>query len=479
MVTTQSFVGRGAATSVAEAAPGVGEAERVGERVNGDVVAGQGPTEAPPWRTMVRWIVLHPDRDAVLVIDGGALPSAELSSAVWLGDAPALTGALAELGVDAVLLGCCDLRDDPQTRVQHLTMMALPRPGSVDAPPGTRWVEHEEVGEVRTGRPAWEARSWFPATDAWLRDQLARLGRPVIGRTEQQRSWELSSVLRAPTAAGPVWLKASAGSSLFAEEGGVMALLADWFPEQVPPPLAWDPARRLLVLDELGPPLGHHAAIEVQEQVLVDFARLQAVTAERLDGLWAVGLADRAPDRLADQAAGWFSDLDATLELPGLDPQTWLTAEESMVLRAALPRVLTLCRELAAGPLPLTLLHGDLHMNNVAAGPRRPVFFDWTDACVGHPFFDLITVAHGAIPLPGASSNESRTRLRDAYLSAWTDYGSPEQLKEIWRAVEVVGPLHHAVSYRAIAAACAAPVDQEMGPATAGWLRSVITALQT
>ncbi len=129
--------------------------------------------------------------------------------------------------------------------------------------------------------------------------------------------------------------------------------------------------------------------------------------------------------------------------------------------------------------MPLTLLHGDLHMNNVAAGPTRPLFFDWTDACVGHPFFDLVTVVHGPIPLAGASPDESRTRLRDAHLSAWTDYGSPEQLMDIWRAVEVVGALHHAVSYRANAAGCAAPVDQDMGPATAGWLRSVITALQS
>ena len=70
-----------------------------------------------------------------------ALPSAELSSAVWLGDAPALTGALAELGVEGVLLGCRELLDDPLTRVQHLTMVATPRLESAEAPPGTRWVE--------------------------------------------------------------------------------------------------------------------------------------------------------------------------------------------------------------------------------------------------------------------------------------------------------------------------------------------------
>ena len=304
--------------------------------VDAEVAVGQGAVEAPPWRTEVSWIVLHPNRNAVLVIDGGrppVLPSTELPGGIWLGDAPVFTGALAELGVDAVLLGCRDLLDDQHARVQHLTMVATPRPGSVSTPTATRWVEHDEVrslvpaevGEVRTGRPPWEAPSWFPATDSWLRERLARLGRPVTGRVEQRRSWELSSLLRAPTAAGPVWLKASAGSSLFTEEGGVMALLAEWFPEQVPAPLAWDRDRRLVLLDEFGPRLGHDAPIETQEQVLVDFARLQQATAERLSALWAVGLADRGPDRLAEQAAAWLSDLDATVELPGLDPKTWLT----------------------------------------------------------------------------------------------------------------------------------------------------------
>jgi aminoglycoside/choline kinase family phosphotransferase len=115
----------------------------------------------------------------------------------------------------------------------------------------------------------------------------------------------------------------------------------------------------------------------------------------------------------------------------------------------------------------------------VAAGRKRPLFFDWTDACIGHPFFDLITALQGPHPLAGAIPDETRIRLRDAYLSAWADYGSPDRLTETWRAVEVIGALHHAVSYRAIAAACAPPVDQDMSSATAGWLRSVITALQT
>jgi Phosphotransferase enzyme family len=436
------------------------------------------------WQTEVSWIVLDPDRAAVLVTDGPepvGLPSTTLSGRTWLGDAPVLTAALAELGLDAVMLGCRDVVEDHSNQVQRLTVLATLRPGPVATPMGTRWAHRDDLPDpvpagietVRAGRPPWEAPDWFPATETWLRDQLAARGRTVTGRVEQSRCWELSSVLRAPATGGPVWLKASAGSSLFTDEGALMALLADWFPAHVRAPLAWDDDRRLVLMEDFGPILGWDAPIEIQEQVLADFARLQAETAERLPALRAVGLADRTPSRLAEQAAAWFPDLDSTARLPGLDPQTWLTKEETAALQAALPRLLELCEELATGPAPITLLHGDLHMNNVAAEPtlpRPPVLFDWTDSSIGHPFFDLITALHG----PEAD----RIRLREAYVSAWADYGSPDRLAEAWRAVAILGPLHHAISYRAIAAGCAPPVDSDMASGTAHWLRSVLAALR-
>ena len=68
---------------------------------------------------------------------------------------PLLTGALAEIGLDAVLLGCHDLVEDPHSRVQHLTMVATPRPGAVTAPPATRWAGLDEVSSLV---PAWTTR---------------------------------------------------------------------------------------------------------------------------------------------------------------------------------------------------------------------------------------------------------------------------------------------------------------------------------
>lgn len=119
-----------------------------------------------PWRTEISWVVLHSDRAAVLVEDRPvALPSSALSDRTWLGDAPVLTGALAELGLDAVMLGCRDLVEDRHTQMQRLTVVATLRPGFVPTPSGTRWAARDEVPElvpagietVRAGRPPWEA----------------------------------------------------------------------------------------------------------------------------------------------------------------------------------------------------------------------------------------------------------------------------------------------------------------------------------
>jgi hypothetical protein len=87
------------------------------------------------------------------------------------------------------------------------------------------------------GRP-WAARGWFAEAERWLGGAMAGIGRPLTGPVEQAQVWDLSCVLRAPTAAGAVWFKSAAASPLFVNEGVVMAELAGLFPDRVPAPLA-------------------------------------------------------------------------------------------------------------------------------------------------------------------------------------------------------------------------------------------------
>jgi hypothetical protein len=454
------------------------------------------------WRARIRWVVVHPDREAVLVArrDGAVrLPEAEQPGQVWTADpAEVLPGLRDLLGADAVLLRCLEEDEDPAARVQRATLVAVPRavPALVD---GLEWAGPAELaaggdgdaalaarvaGELATGgtgvagRP-WAARGWFAEAERWLGEATAAIGRPLTGPVTQVRAWELSCILRAPTASGDVWFKTNAALPLFINEGVVLTTLAELFGDRVPAPLAVDAERGWMVVDDHGEEVGWSASLEVVEEVARSYARMQVEAAGQTDRLLAGGCHDRRLDRLAAQAEGWLPQVEATGGLPGIDDGTWLSAGELAAVRAALPQVLDCCAELAGFAVPPSIVHGDLHLDNVARGPGGYRFFDWTDACVAHPFLDLVTIRRGTSFAEDEAGSEAelRARLRAAYLPAWAAFEPPERLDRAYRLAAPLGALHQAVSYTSIVASQQPPIDVHMGQSTAWWLRRMLAGL--
>jgi hypothetical protein len=453
------------------------------------------------WRARIRWVVVHPGRDMVLVArpDGVVrLPETELPGRVWTADPSEVLPGLRELlGADAVLLRCLDEDTDDAARVQRATLVAVPR-GLPALPDTMAWAGAGELaggdgdaavaarvaselgtgGTGVTGRP-WADRGWFDLAEAWLLETMAALGRPVTGPPAQVRAWELSCVLRAPTAGGDVWFKTNATLPLFVNEGVVLGTLSELFGDRVPVPVAVDPERGWMVLDDVGPELGWEAPLEVVEEVASSFARLQVEAAGQTGRLLAGGCNDRRLGRLAAQAEAWLPDLEATGDLPGIDDATWLSGDEQAVLQAALPQLRACCEELAGLAVPPSLVHGDLHLGNVARGPGGYRFFDWTDACVAHPFLDLATIRRGTSFAEGEDQRERelRERLVAAYLPEWAAFEAPERLARAVRLATPLGALHQAVSYRSIVASQQPPIDVHMRQSTAWWLRQVLAGL--
>ena len=457
------------------------------------------------WRARIRWVVVHPDLPEVLLArrDGGlALPEAERPGQVWIGDPGEVMAPLRELlGGDAVLLRCLEEAEDPSTRTQRVTVLAAAR--TLGAPPkGTAWLGRADLtadptgldgtdpslalaarvaADLEDGRPPaglqpWAARGWHAQAEDWLAAEMERLGRPLTGPVEQIRVWELSCVLRAPTTAGDVWFKTSIAAPLFVNEGVVMRALARLFPDNVPAPLAVDPERGWMVLAGFDAKLGWDAPLEVVEAVARTFAGMQAEAAGHVDLLLAAGCHDRRLDRLAARAEAWLPEVGADGRLPAMDTATWLSEEEAAALAAAVPRIRACCEELAALAVPSSLVHGDLHLANVAEGPRGPLLFDWTDACVAHPFLDLATIRRGTGEVDVAEE-ELRARLRAAYLPAWSSFESPERLARAWELAVPLGALHQAISYRSLVASLQPPIDLHMARSTAWWLRQVLAEL--
>ena len=300
-----------------------------------------------------------------------------------------------------------------------------------------------------TGVTDWRDPAWRDAALRWAADRLAEHGRAPSGRPEQVHVRPWSTAIRIPVEDGAaVWLKSVGAGS--AQEPVLADALGRWVPGQVLVPLAVEPARRLLLLPDGGATLrqvGGGRIVEAWEAVLAGYARLQIALVPHAADMIDLGVPDNRPEQLPGLVARLLADDDALLagRPDGIDP----------VLRSRLVEGLgdyaELCADLAAGPVPATLQHDDLHDANVFVVGNGHRFFDWGDASVSHPFLSLLValrMAARALDLPAGSP--VMLRLRDAYLQPWRAWAETPVLHELVDLALQVAPLERALTWHRI-----------------------------
>jgi aminoglycoside phosphotransferase (APT) family kinase protein len=120
-----------------------------------------------------------------------------------------------------------------------------------------------------------------------------------------------------------------------------------------------------------------------------------------------------------------------------------LTAEECQKLKEIAPKLRVLIAELMTLSIPHALLHGDLHAGNVILRENSFLYFDWTDAAISHPYFDMIHIFM-------EEEETKRTTLQEAYLFAWEENYPKAEVRRAWELAGILYGLYHAVSYRFI-----------------------------
>ena len=395
---------------------------------------------------------------------------------LWIAKADAIGDAFERrLGTRPWLLR--QLRHDDDEAVLELELIDR----SWTPPPHGRWAGRGELDRLRlddedrrlleeyldgleavapSGRPPWALPGWREQVLGWVTQEVARLGHR-LERVEQLKQWSISAVLLVHTDGPLLYLKAPARLPLFVEEGRVTATLAELFPGSVPAPLAVHPEEGWFLLPDLGEPIGWDALHEIRAAMLRHFAGLQRRSVTLVDELLAAGCLDRRLPVLEAQLDPLFGDPVAVRRL---EPA------EAAALRRRAPALKDACRRLDALGLPATLVHGDLHLGNVARQDGELVYFDWTDACVAHPFIDLLM-------LQWEQDETNRAALLDAYLAAWEGALPAEQLREAAALAAVVIPLHHAVSYHTIVTGLEPSSKSELD-ATHRFLREALEKLQ-
>jgi hypothetical protein len=315
-----------------------------------------------------------------------------------------------------------------------------------------------ERGHVPAERPPWARPGWLMEARTWIEQEATRLGHVVVG-VHQVKHWSISSVLKVDTDGPELFFKVPARLPLFVDEANVTARLAERFPDHVPAPLSIEPERGWLLLPRFDELFTWAAPLDLRLESLRRFAVLQRRTSELTDELLGDGCLDRRLQVLESQIDPLVNDPEA---IAGLTP------DEVGELRGLAPALKELCRRLAGFGIPSTLVHGDLHMLNVARLGGELVYFDWTDACIAHPFIDLLC-------LSWEKDEQTRAALQDAYLEPWRGVETAERLREAAAVAAVVIPLHHAVSYQHIVAGLEPAAKPELD-ATPAFLRRVLSA---
>ncbi len=443
-----------------------------------------------PWVTHLFLIIPHAQNLLLLPsTEGWRLPSVRAEGNLWFSDTLQVSEKLRqELGLDFAftLLRNASHREDDVARLgQDFLVLEVHSP-LLSPPLGGSWISSQEILELALALPEersllltyfselteqaipaqrapWARVGWFQVARAWMEAELVRLGYEQSGAVEQVRNWCLSCVLRVPTQSGMIYYKAAADLPLFVNEPLFVAKIATLFPGSIPMPLSLDVEREWMLMADFGKSLRDQGKGEHDfAPVLSAYGRLQCQSAAHVEELIASSGHDRRLLILASQ-------IDLLLTHP-LSQSVLELAEWESVQQLA-PQLKALCVKLGEYNLPNTLLHGDLHMGNVAGRDGAYLFFDWTDGCVGHPFIDMLHVYFYE------DSEAEQVRLRDAYLAQWEAYEPRERLLEAWKIAKPLSALHQAVSYLSIVENLEPMVRAEIIHGLSDFLRCMLASL--
>lgn len=311
-------------------------------------------------------------------------------------------------------------------------------------------------------RQPWELDGWYLRVTTWIEETLKSIGIDMKEKPTLVKWWSLSSVLKVATTQGDIYFKASAKQPLFVNEPILLKYLDNHYSDHVPSVIAFDPNLGWMLTKDFGINLGKDTLIKQKIEVLRVFGEIQIGSIGHLDSLLNHGCTDRRVQHLIpliDQL------LDDELVV------SRLAEEEIVELRKQIPKIKDMCSKLLDYSVPATLVHGDLHLGNVAIEKGRLIYFDWTDACIAHPFMDML-------PIFDERELEVRIQLRDQYLSLWIDFEPMHRLLDLWTLCEVVHAIHHALSYQSILHHTEERSRGELGGAPAFLLRKALQKLR-
>mgnify|MGYP002713153482 CR=1 FL=1 len=393
-----------------------------------------------PWKFDITLAI--PDGSRILMLADGTLPV--FRSETMFSHLHLLQREVHKtLNADITLLRLVAELPNRETRIVRAVWLVENRTPDWTPPAGSTWITDStsitdewlqgavdkalELLQDTAPLPPWFYAGWFAEARQWTTHTLTELGYTLTAPPEQFKQFGISALLRTETTDGAVYFKVPNSKPLFCNEPSVTQTLSTLFPQNIPTPIAIDPERRWMLTKDMGNTLRDNGAPspETLKRVIQEYAQFQIQSIQHIDTLLDAGCLDRRLNVLANQLDDVSTEAD------------WL---------AAIPKIKALCHELAGFNIPHTLVHGDFHAANIIIQDESVIYFDWTDACIAHPFLD-------PLPLIDFDAQDHAEMIRDAYLACWTDFAPMPELRRAYDIATILAAAHQIVSYHHIHAA--------------------------
>lgn len=423
---------------------------------------------------MTRYSVLlpHPLEPRLLMLNAHGewrLPFWEESAShTWQETHQVNRAVAARFGMETTVLRCVHNRTDPGTgeidRLYELENHSAPH----DMIPAATWVGPAELEllhvpdpEVRevahawynrqtgerpvTGAP-WSHRGWYIEALAWAVARLSEAGVMATRTPEQLRASERAFVMRIRSHTDTFYFRAA--PFMFAHEPALMQWLARRYPHNVPEVLEIDAGRGWLLQREAGNggmPLSEEREEEVWYRAARRMAEIQLDTVHACPELRAIGCPSRQLDVLARRLPRLCADSTVMM----LGHPCGMPRRDIERTGGLVPTLLTLCEELASFDLPDCLDYGDLRAANILSTVTEPVYLDWSDSAISHPFFAIAALLDDAVRLLPSVSRVAQRRIRDSYLAPWRDLAPHDHLVRAFDIARRLAPFQRAATVHA------------------------------
>jgi hypothetical protein len=314
--------------------------------------------------------------------------------------------------------------------------------------------------ETRVSLP-WDEPDWLDRAALWTTSQLSRQGIEPRGELTLARTRPWAAVASIDTGEGRLWFKEPAPVMGF--EAALTAVVSERSPHDGPEVVAWEGT--WLLTRDAGPQLrgllqADATRAPAWEDILRRYAELQLAHIGDAVELRTLGVPDKRPRALLADYRRLVRDVRALDAVP---------VERSRL--ASLQPALEQAVAALDGPLPMTLIHEEVHEGNVFVLDGHARILDWGEGAVSHPFAGLTNTLRDIAYRRGLEPDSAEIlRLRDVYLEPWTRFAPLDKLRPMFAHGYLLGMLCRAVTWEGFLATASQEVRDEYDRNAAIWL---------